>query len=207
MAKFLTSKDNVIILTGSNDSNPFELMSEVSIALFFLKECNVFIVNVLHNDSLNDSLNERKLNKQLKLLTRNYNNCTFIETHGGQDITKQIIYNINCFQYTHKFLSYNNHKVKKVRHNHQETFSNFVNAYSTNNVSPKKGTIPYYFQSFKQNTSNEFHTGNSPNVNSNVIHDKQPVKGTIPYYFPTIKKPLQVDITTNARAKKNFFRS
>lgn len=50
-------KDDIIILaTGSNDKNPYILLSELGTALYKLRDFNVFVVNVLHNPYLNVAL-------------------------------------------------------------------------------------------------------------------------------------------------------
>lgn len=47
-------KDDVIILAiGSNDKNPYFLLSELGTALYKLRNFNVFVGNVLHSPYLN----------------------------------------------------------------------------------------------------------------------------------------------------------
>ncbi|XP_050560217.1 uncharacterized protein LOC126912395 [Spodoptera frugiperda] len=171
----LSKKDHVIIMTGSNDSNPVEFLSEISIALHFLNNCNVYVVNVLHNNYLN----ERKLNDQLKLITRNYNNCTFVETKP-HNVLQQILYHINVKLYYEIFLSYNNLTIQQCCASHKTLNKNshVITTYSNGcNVEIKKGTIPYYFPVIKKLSQTE------PIENVSSTNNQSQVKPKVNNFF------------------------
>lgn len=68
-------KDDIIVISvGSNDCNPYILFTNLCNTLNYLKDHKVYVINVKYNPSLN----ERKLNGELKLLIRNFDNCDFI---------------------------------------------------------------------------------------------------------------------------------
>lgn len=76
-----SDEDILVLLLGSNDSNPFALFANLCNFLYGLKGQKVFIVNVQYNRYLN----EQKLNNKIKLLARNYSHCKFVEMNNGYD--------------------------------------------------------------------------------------------------------------------------
>lgn len=95
LSKSVSKNDNIVIMTGSNDSNPHTLLSELKAALNLLKLSNVFVVNVVHNEFIKES----KLNNKIKVLTGGFDNCVFIETSDKLCVTQQIIQHINIIMY------------------------------------------------------------------------------------------------------------
>lgn len=144
LSEKLTKNDSVIIMSGSNDSNPTKLLTEMGTAIKLLKNCNVFIVNVRYNVFLN----ERKLNYHLQLLTQNYANCNFIEATNYNGMISELLIKINSAQYYTKYLSYNNNKplikVSKATKYLEEKLKP-MSSPDTIIKRPHKGTIPFYF--------------------------------------------------------------
>lgn len=69
------NRDDVIVLSiGSNDINPYLLYSNVCNVLGKYDKCKIFVIKVRENRHLNID----KLNFELEMLTRNYDNCTYL---------------------------------------------------------------------------------------------------------------------------------
>lgn len=107
----LKENDVVILAVGSNDKNPYVLFRELEVALYKLRKCKVFLANVLYNPYLNIEL----LNYNLKFISRNHENCSFIETNN---INKDIFLTELCHKLSVEidYLSYENKYLKK-KHN------------------------------------------------------------------------------------------
>lgn len=153
--KTLQDDDIVILGLGSNDKNPYLLLSEMSIALRKLKRFRVFVLNVINNMHLNVDL----LNTHLKLIVKNFPNCMFIDS--TENIYRNTNYNaipkrMICYKLNIEIDNINYKKMmdvalklrctqntKNVYHSiDKDTFSSIVK---------KKGTIPYYFNVQKKN--------------------------------------------------------
>ncbi|KAJ8729513.1 hypothetical protein PYW08_001094 [Mythimna loreyi] len=162
LTKNFSKNDSVIIMTGSNDSNPVKFIAEMSAAIKILKNCNIFIVSVKYNAFLN----ECKLNCQLKLLAQNYKNCNFIEANSYNSIIKQLIHKINVVQYYDKYLLFNENKGLKEKPGSSEivlktpeivsdpVINHSIIKTLESATQPKKGTIPYYFRKITPLTKN-----------------------------------------------------
>lgn len=162
----LSKKDHVIIMTGSNDTNPVEFMTEMSIALHYLKVCNVYVINVLNNNYLNES----KLNYELKLITRNFKNCTFVEART-HNVIQKIMHHINVNLYNETFLSYNGLTLTRSR-NSSITNNSHVSQKISSHVEIKKGTIPYYFPIIKKMSHDASKTNPTTDVVARVESNK-----------------------------------
>jgi hypothetical protein len=74
------SKDDLVILcVGSNDTNPFAVLTNLSVALHKLSGFKVLIVPVWRNLYLD----VRKLNNSIKRLVDNYSNCKFLKVKSS----------------------------------------------------------------------------------------------------------------------------
>lgn len=73
----LSDNDIVILSVGKHDKNPYLLLTNLCRSLCSLSNCTIFIMNVTENRFLN----VKKLNHELKLFTKNFKNCKFIEVN------------------------------------------------------------------------------------------------------------------------------
>lgn len=149
-----------------------------------------------------DFLREDKLNYELKLMCKNFENCKFVETQQS-DITKfdthtkidmeilcnKLNYEIDKLDYEKKFLT---SEGLKIILNANKTCENTFEKPSIGktSVKPVKGTIPYYFCN-----------KNHPKAISSLIPAKC-TKLTIRDYFPVLKKSKAEKKTNN----EMFFR-
>lgn len=172
----ISKEDCVVLSIGEHDTNPVQIMTELSAALKTLY-CPVFVLGI----GFSKHLNENKLNEMLKLICRNFVNCRFIDICNNclynnchyHDSQKTYLYNlakvinvtIDQLNYDRKYLYYNNtaRKQEAVNKNNKQMrgYRNMplyrgVNNKNNKNCSnsenmyntilPKKGTIPYYFK-------------------------------------------------------------
>lgn len=146
LERTVSDGDIVILGLSSHDSNPQLIHSSLCVALNKLKNARVYILPV--SDS--HYLNERMLNNNLKMWTKHFENCTFIDinykltgykTDYINYICKKINLMIDSAEYELQFLS---PKVIASRLKNIIISRKFIR---TDNKL-KKGTIPYYF--FKQ---------------------------------------------------------
>ncbi|CAG9790268.1 unnamed protein product [Diatraea saccharalis] len=157
------TEDDILILSiGSNDNNPYEIISNLCNTLCNFKKCKIFVLSVQYNNHLNI----HKLNSKIDLIVRNYDNCHFIKTDQLlksyifkkktsiiQKISFKLNIEINFLKYKQKFL---NNIVKisndlKYRNN-CVVKNTLLNSQNQPKII-KKGTIPYYF-GLKQKDSN-----------------------------------------------------
>lgn len=88
----VTKEDVIVISVGSNDKNPFTLLSELSIALDKLAICKqVYLLKVQHNPFLNVNM----LNNNIKLLLHNFKNCKVIDIYEKYDCDYNNMYKRN----------------------------------------------------------------------------------------------------------------
>lgn len=138
--------DYVILCIGGNDSNPNKIIFDLCIALNNLHGINVLLLPVNYNRYLN----EKMLNKNLKLLTNTFDNCTYLDISYLIDHRKYI--SIAC-QKINIHIDYDAYRAKFL--NFQPKPYTFKLKLNTDSPSdslkiPKKGTIPYYFPLLKQ---------------------------------------------------------
>lgn len=150
LSKSVSKDDNIVIMTGSNDSNPHTLLSELKAALNLLKSSNVFVVNVLHNEFIK----ERKLNNKLKLLTSSFDNCVFIETSDKLCVAQQIIQHINTVQYKNTFLTFEKRSPQGYSNKRSKSSQKIKNNKTFKLFKPKNNKlITDYFQPVLMNHS------------------------------------------------------
>lgn len=91
-----TGQDFVILLTGSNDSNPLELQSCLYCCMCELINTNVLLGTVFKNKRLN----EHNVNKLLRLVTSHFKNSRILEWDTYYDINHRR----NVYTYDKKFI-------------------------------------------------------------------------------------------------------
>lgn len=179
------TKDDVLILgIGTYDKNPEQLCIDLCVLLSKLKTPQIVILPVLSNRYLN----VKTLNNHLKLWTRGFENCLFLEDRdripiGNRGYLNSICFKINILldsrQYEKQFLNLESLRILlKSRH---------VETKNPKNPSPhkhRKGTIPYYFGAKTPAISEQ----KSISPPANNIPANKPKKGTIPYYFPNTNR-------------------
>lgn len=147
LSEGLKSDDIIVLGIGSNDQNPYLLLTELCSSLHKVKNNKVFILNVLNNRYLNTNL----LNMHIKLIVKNYPNCQFINTsdvmvtaNNYNFVSKRFM----CFKINIEIDNINYQKLvtsqfkSRCANKHLQHYDN--NVTETNMY--KKGTIPYYFK-------------------------------------------------------------
>lgn len=156
-----TGTDKIILSVGENDTNPMELLYNLSYTLKRLENSKVILLGV--NKSWH--LNENKLNATLRKYCHNLKNCTFINCYklSTKLICKHINFTIDTHDYNTKYLnlqtvlteSKSNAQVKLTSHKaalkYEKPFVTIVTHKNSsikgvNKITPHKGTIPYYFK-------------------------------------------------------------
>lgn len=104
------NEDDVIIFSvGSNDRDPYLLYSNLCNFLAKYKNCKCILINVMTNQNLN----VKKLNNDLHMLSRKYDNCTFIDINTYkyndfktplQKLTFKINIEIDFMKYKKEFI-------------------------------------------------------------------------------------------------------
>lgn len=187
--------DKIVISVGENDTNPWNVISELHYVL--KKNCNnlVFVIEALNNPHLNTV----KLNQHIKLICNQFKNCKFIEINqyrrNSMDIlyylTNRLNFIINSIDYDTKFIR-NRHQMQK---NIPAPHDTFKQPHKINVYKFKKGTIDYYFQNH--------------NKKKTIVECTQAAKkGTIPFYFPKIVSNAEVplEIKNKKYESPTFFR-
>lgn len=206
--------DRVILSIGEHDVNPTHVMAEISAALKLLEDRQVFVTSIISSKYLNEKI----LNNMLKLVCKEFKNCQFIDLSIGNgydrdniityfdyydkdehnELCKQINLGIDFIDYKQKYLTYNNRTPKDVHTTRPVTIP--TEKIKNKISSPKKGTIPYYFQ---LQTQHDKHT--STEVNLRISSENKPKIGTIPYYF--VKSTKTVPVEKCESNIDDFFRS
>lgn len=175
----LTSKDYVVVITGSNDNSPLEYSAMLYHWLQNTRDINVLMTMVPHNRYLN----ENKLNDKLRLICQNFENSQYIDvnyrfnTHTSlrelftTNVTGLILRHILRCEYRIKYRKYTCHNGKAKK----QTDTGKV--YKTG-----LGTIPYYFNKMEKAKGWEL---------SQQIIKKTCENGPrkITYYFRKMEKP------------------
>lgn len=134
------SAENYLILSiGESDSNPTKITLDIAALLSKFKHINIIILQIIYNPFLN----EWKLNNLLKNICNNDSKCSFLSLSNLTrnknkflyDTCKKINYLIDSKDYENKFLL-------KTCSRQQ---ANYVIE-----AGPKKGTIPFYFQTISK---------------------------------------------------------
>lgn len=170
----ISEGDVVILGIGSHDSNPELLHKNVCIILSKLSKATIYLLPVLHNPCLN----EKTLNNHLKLWSKTFKNCTYIDVKQNRGH-----YHYRKFEYFHSICSTVNLILDSRAYKMQYTCS-LKKACST---FIKYRNLNKHYSDIKKANQRD----------SKVINE--PKKGTIPYYFKMI--------TENSNDKVNFFRS
>lgn len=166
LKKSITESDIVILLLGANDKDPYQLFSEICIALYKLKNCKQVIIPEIQ---YNPYLNEQLLNHKIKLLVKQFENCIYLDYQSASfenninNLCFKLNIEIDYLDYKQKYLisinNKNNSNFTVSNSNsicNQLTFEqnkrNLEQKIKDRNV--KKGTIPYYF---KKENSKKIH--------------------------------------------------
>lgn len=145
-------KDIIILVLGSNDYNPYVMYSNLCNFLCRLNGKKVLIADILENRFLNI----KKLNNKIKLLSKNYASCKFIEmsheslpTHSKRyirNLSFKINIEINSMAYNEDFLNID--RLKTLCTVQRPTKCSIIKQQISD-----KGTIPYYFRPVAPSTS------------------------------------------------------
>lgn len=76
----LTDQDYVILMGGINEVNPFEFTSSMIVWLHSNKNLNIIVCEIPYNKNLQES----KLNYELRLICKQYNNVSFLDMNYGR---------------------------------------------------------------------------------------------------------------------------
>lgn len=144
--EFEDSIDNYIIMClGENDTNPYQLMIDLSYALRSIQNTNIIILNVRRNIHLNETM----LNNTIKNISKHFSNCSYLDIpiNYANCTKKQYLLQtcdkinsiIDTQYYKKTFLTLNQNKSNPSSQCNQSCKC----ILQTSKV--KKGTIPYYF--------------------------------------------------------------
>lgn len=197
-----TPNDKIILSFGSNDQNPYKILSQLSVILYKLRRFKVCIIPVLYNPYINTGL----LNDLIYSICKNYDNCHFmsryIQEHtysvSKKYVLRSITNNINNWVDMEDYHStYINLNYLNKKNNNTETENKISNNNLNKNFNVKRGTIPFYFKQQKENKKLEIKPPRKTDVNNNTLNSNlPPKKGTIPFYFQRV-----------LNTSKTFFRS
>lgn len=98
--KSLTIDDIIVLVLGSNDKNPYSIITELCNTLYKLRNNTVFITNVQYNPYLN----ENTINYNLELIIQHYKNCKYVKIHNSEYINN--IYDRSMKSYHKYYLSH-----------------------------------------------------------------------------------------------------
>lgn len=134
--KNFTPKDKLILCVGENDSNPTNILIELSAFLKNNSNLNIIVLSISQNKYLNVSI----LNKYIRNICNHFQNCKFhditslctVKSGCLDHLSKNINLLIDCIDYDEKYLNFdnisysNNQKVKtsstkktRAKKNHQ----------------------------------------------------------------------------------------
>lgn len=174
LLKTLNSDDIVILGIGSNEKNPYSMLSELSTALHKLKQYRVFVLNVYDNPYLNVKL----LNNSINLVTQNYTNCKFINTFGPKHspilqqsldlLCFKINIEINYLEYNKLYIVKENAKTPLLLNAGKKSIKANTHRFK---VALIQKTIPYYFNRLNGINNNQ---GTSPTEYNNVMGKTNP---------------------------------
>lgn len=165
----LNPNDKLVICVGENDHNLNSILSQLRIVLDTFYNNMIIVLNVFKNENLDIN----NLNYRINNMCKSYKKCKFLEydTTNTYGLCNKINYLIDYNDYSENYLN-PRELIKKIA-------SNKLSLKLKADIhKPKKGTIPFYFQS-KSLTPQTLNLINPVNKTQ---------KGTIPYYFPKIKR-------------------
>lgn len=166
LSKNFDERDFVIILTGTNDDNPITMQSFLHYNLFKISHTNVLVGNV-HNARY---INSSKINSILNLISDNLKHVHFIDSGYRQNTiikSRLFLREILRIQYRNNYMKYCNNIVRKNIISWKTEKSNLTS--STNNIVPRKGTIPHYFQSVPKSLPNIFSEPSNTQTCANAV--------------------------------------
>ncbi|KAL4719582.1 hypothetical protein ACJJTC_004953 [Scirpophaga incertulas] len=152
---FKNHNNRIILSIGEHDTNPSQIATETTAVLKILRSYQIFVLGIRKNKFLNIN----KLNELLKRICAQFDNCTFLDIYRGdanyhngtitQKCCKLINLAIDSHDYNTKYL---------IGRNSSDTLAHtsWIKSLSKPKMptKPKKGTIPFYFQSTNTKTIN-----------------------------------------------------
>lgn len=87
----LTENDYIIILTGTNDCNPSEFLFNVKKWCKSIKNTNFIITEIPYNRSLN----EKKLNYELRFMLNNIQNINYVDMDYSRNVPHRKFFTLN----------------------------------------------------------------------------------------------------------------
>lgn len=203
----LETRDKVVICVGENDNNPVKVISELYVVLKKYYMYTVIVLNILSNKYLN----ENRLNNDIQMLCKNFNNCVYVKSSHQESgprtnntnrlkyMCDQVNYVIDCEDYDHKYLNFKSQKKysqKKTCSSSTRNCNGSLNNINSQKIS-NKGIIPYYFAPIKKNSV----------LPLKPIQNKRLVKTLITDYFSKQLKHVDTTSTNDINSeKKQFFR-
>lgn len=148
----VTSNDFIIILGGTNDTNPFDFQSDLS--TWFKKDfkANIIVSQVPYNRYLN----EYKLNYLLRYLCHKFN-ATFVDMRYNKlknnsyytyNLCRYLLKEILCIDYHTKFKKYNIAMARK-KEQCTQTLDTFNNSKYDKNVNVDNSILPIFLPNKK----------------------------------------------------------
>lgn len=161
LCKNFDERDFVIILTGTNDDNPITMQSFLYYNLAKISHTNVLVGNV-HNSRY---INSSKINYILNLICDNLKHVEFIDSGYKQNTiikSRLFLREILRIQYRNNYMKHCNNIVRKNIISWKTEKCNLTS--SNNNIMPRKGTIPCYFQLVHKSLPNKIKEPSNSNT-------------------------------------------
>lgn len=159
----MEGEDIVVLSLGQHDDNPTKLSIELGAILKTLQNLNIRVIVL--GIAVSQYLNEHALNQRLKLIVKNFHNCTFIESTKRlptvvlrQKICNNIYHILRKLENSNEVIRQQDTTPKIVITNYKTipktTCSTVMNTSPKStpqetNTALKKGTIPFHFNAMR----------------------------------------------------------
>lgn len=111
----LGENDFIIVLGGTNDTNPTEFHFHMKTFLKYTKHTNVLVSEVPYNKHLN----ERKLNYELRFVCNGFKHTLFVDMNYVRTIPYRKVFALNLSRVFHKEIIHIEYKINKIKYDDQ----------------------------------------------------------------------------------------
>lgn len=143
----LTKNDIVVIMSGTNEVNPFLFKEKFTDWLSSIKHTNILVSEIPYNKTLHES----KLNENLKQICERFDYTTFVNLNYSKTVPKKYAFVVNLCRYLLREILRIDYKIK-------------VDSYK--NVLENRIQHTFNIVTSNKSTQTDFHTNNNGNLNS-----------------------------------------
>lgn len=168
--KTLTKNDFVILLCGTNDTNPYDIRSNLNMWLNTVSNTNIIVSEV----PFNSQLHENKLNYTLQLISKKYNHVTYMNMDYSRrtiprkffpiNLARSILKDILHIVYKNKMEQY---KLTKLTNHKCIDYNNKVMTNKYTQTDPKWNNNAH--ENFDTNNINTTNEATTPIFNNNCL--------------------------------------